>query len=81
MRPDGTIALSFGMRDGGTYAYTPDGRFSCKGRGCEQLGCSVGLHVEPSSSAACAAARSDLDIDEELKRASSIPADFRAWLL
>lgn len=82
VRPDGSVALTFGIHEGGRYAHAPDGRFTCDGNGCNVLRCSLGTRVLPATSPACARLRDpSLDLQTELRRTSAIAPDTRVQLL
>jgi hypothetical protein len=82
VRADGSVALTFGIHDGGRYSYTPDGRFTCDGNGCNVLRCSIGTRAAPATSPACGKLRDEsLELKTELQRASGIAPGAHVQLL
>jgi hypothetical protein len=66
-RPDGQTFLTTGAIGGGSYSFTPDGRFACSGNACRMLRCTVDGRSEPIDHPACRPLRREaFAIDLEL---------------
>jgi hypothetical protein len=66
-RADGATFLTTGAIGGGSYSFTPDGRFACTGDACRMLRCTAYGRSEPIDHPACRPLRREaLSIDQEL---------------